>query len=264
MPAASKPIGHATRGTTNPNRLRRVDRYLAGPLAPLLRRADAPVVVDLGFGAAHWTTVEMRQRLAAVVPGVRVVGVEIDPARVAAALPWRGDGLDFVVGGFETPVPAGWPRPVIVRAANVLRQYDEADVAAAWGRITAGLAPGGVLLDGTCDEIGRRHAWVVVGAEGPRTLTISLDLTAVERPSDVAERLPKALIHHNVPGERIHAWLQALDRAWERHAPLSPFGVRQRWLATVASVRDAGWPVCDDARRWRLGELTVCWEAVAP
>jgi len=36
-----------TRGTTNPNRLRRVDRYIAA--LPVLRRTDHPVVVDLGF-----------------------------------------------------------------------------------------------------------------------------------------------------------------------------------------------------------------------
>ena len=36
--------------------------------------------------------------------------------------------------------------------------------------------------------------------EGPRTFTISLHLPSLERPSIVAQRLPKALIHRNVPG----------------------------------------------------------------
>lgn len=262
--ATPRPLGRPTRGTTNPNRLRRVDRYIAGPLGGLLRDAAAPTVVDLGFGATPWTTLELRERLVSVQPGTRVVGVEIDPARVAAAEPFADAGLAFLHGGFETPVPDGWARPTVVKAMNVLRQYDEAEVPQAWSTICRGLAPGGVLVDGTCDEIGRRCAWVVADAAGPRTLTISVSLEHLHRPSDVAERLPKCLIHRNVAGERVHAWLQALDRAWDVQAPLTPFGARQRWLASVASVRDLGWPVLHDARRWRLGEVTVPWDCVAP
>ena len=44
------PIGQVTRGTTGTNRLRRVDRWIARH--PALRRADDPIVVDLGFTGA--------------------------------------------------------------------------------------------------------------------------------------------------------------------------------------------------------------------
>ena len=252
-----------TRGTTNPNRLRRVDRWLAGPQAFRLRAAPDPVVVDLGYGASGITALELHARLARVRPDVSVVGIEIDPARVAAAAPLSRPGLSFAVGGFEVPLPGG-RRPVVVRAFNVLRQYAEEDVAPAWALVTSGLAAGGLLVDGTCDELGRRSAWIAVVPEGALSLTISLRLAGLERPGDVAERLPKALIHRNVPGERVHAWLTALDAAWARHAPLAAFGARQRWLATCRSVRDDGWPVLDGPARWRLGELTVAWSAVRP
>ena len=47
----------------------------------------------------------------------------------------------------------------------------------------ARLAPGGLLVDGTCDEIGRRAAWVAVTPEdGPVSLTLSLRLAGLERP----------------------------------------------------------------------------------
>ena len=82
--------------------------------------------------------------------------------------------------------------------------------------------------------------------------------------TEVAERLPKALIHRNVPGERIREFLQAMDRAWLEAAPLATFGHQQRWTAMCCALRDGGWPVRDGASRWRLGELTVGWEAVAP
>jgi hypothetical protein len=80
----------------------------------------------------------------------------------------------------------------------------------------------------------------------------------------VAERLPKALIHRNVPGERVHDLLVDLDRQWAVAAPLSVYGPVQRWLATVQGLRDAGWPVQGGRSRWRLGELSLPWAAVAP
>ncbi|MET9255801.1 class I SAM-dependent methyltransferase [Streptomyces sp. NPDC003717] len=264
-PAAARPVGTATRGTTHPNRLRRMDRWIAAAHGAELRRAAEPVAVDLGYGAAPWTAVELLHRLRRVAPHARVVGVEIDPARVAAAAPYAREGLDFVRGGFEVPLAR---RPQLIRAANVLRQYDEAAVADVWRRLCARLAPatpdsrGGLLVEGTCDEIGRRHVWVALGPEGPRTVTFAARLASLERPSDLAERLPKALIHRNVPGEPVHAFLRDFDRAWAAAAPYASYGARQRWQRAVRELT-ADWPVVDGPVRWRQGEVTVAWGALA-
>ncbi len=137
MTPTPRPVGTVTRGTTNPNRLRRVDRWLAGPAAAALRAAADPLVVDLGYGASPVTTIELADRLLRVRPDVEVVGLEIDPERVRAAQPLARAGVRFAHGGFELG-PVGGRRPVLVRAANVLRQYGEHEVAAAWG---AGRAP---------------------------------------------------------------------------------------------------------------------------
>jgi len=242
-----------------------MDRFLTHHGAALLRRpGPPPLVVDLGYGAAATTTVELRRHLATVRRDVEVVGVEIDPARVAAALPHADPpGLTFVRGGFDLGALRG--RPVaIVRAANVLRQYDESEVDGSWRLLQEHLAPDGLILEGTCDEIGRRSTWVVLDAEGPRSLTISLAFGAFEQPSDVAERLPKALIHRNVPGERVHDYLAAFDAAWAHTAPLASYGRRQHFLAACTALRDRGWPLLHGPHRWRLGEVTVRWDAVAP
>jgi SAM-dependent methyltransferase len=257
----SEPSGTVTRGTTNPNRLRRVDNWVVSHLATLLRAADDPLVVDLGYGRSPVTTVELRARLAAVRPDVRVIGLEIDPERVAAAAPAADPpGLDFRYGGFEL---AGL-RPVLVRAMNVLRQYDESEVDSAWSAMRRRLAPGGVLVEGTCDELGRLASWVTLGDTGPYSLTLAANLSTLDSPSTLAERLPKALIHRNVPGEPVHALLRALDAAWRTNAPYSVFGPRQRWRHSVAAIREAGWPVLDRPARWRQGELTVAWPVIAP
>ncbi len=294
-----RPDGEITRGTTNASRLRRVDRWITQAAAGALRSATRPLIVDLGYGASPVTTLELYQRVRAVAPDAEVTGLEIDPDRVASAgrrlaeLRAAGDelpGLSFAVGGFELPLPRP---PVLIRAFNVLRQYPEDRAWAAWARLRCGLADGGLLVEGTCDEIGRRAVWVTLpalppgsmppgsmppGARWPAPLpapggregliTFSARLASLERPSDLAERLPKTLIHRNVPGEPVHQFLRDFDRAWDHAAPYSPFGPRQRWLAAVTSL-SATWPVAGrppfgGRRRWRLGEVTLPWGALAP
>ncbi|MBD8726823.1 class I SAM-dependent methyltransferase [Frigoribacterium sp. CFBP 13707] len=255
------PIGSITRGTTGTNRLRRVDRWIAAH--PVLRRADDPLVVDLGYGASATTPLELHQRLRKVRPDVEVVGIEIDPERVRLASLSARPGVSFRLGGFEVPLDGG-RRPAVIRALNVLRQYDESQVDASWRLMTSRLQPGGVLVEGTCNEVGRVASWVDVTEAGPQTFTVALHLASLEAPSVVAERLPKALIHRNVPGERVHDLLVDLDRQWAIAAPLSVYGPVQRWIATVEGLRAAGWPVRHGRTRWRLGELTLPWSAVEP
>ncbi|MFM5903899.1 MAG: class I SAM-dependent methyltransferase [Microbacteriaceae bacterium] len=259
--ANKKPIGTITRGTTNPNRLRRVDRFIAAH--PVIKQ-DGCVVVDLGYGASPITAVEIHKRLRKLNESLQVVGIEIDRERVERGLALQVDGLSFLLGGFETPLPNGLTNAHVIRAFNVLRQYDESEVAAAWKQMQSRLHVDGILVEGTCDEIGRLSSWVLLDSQAPQSFTISLHLGSLEKPSDVAERLPKILIHHNVAGEAIHRYLSELDACWAKHAPLSSFGVVQRWLATCESMAERGWPIRRDKKRWRLGELTVDWSAVAP
>jgi hypothetical protein len=257
----ARALGLPTRGTTNANRLRRVDRWLLATQVPRLRDAVRPLVVDLGYGASAVTTLELADRLGPEVAGLEVVGLEIDPARIAAVAADRDPPrVDFRLGGFEL---AGL-RPVLVRAMNVLRQYDEESAARAWDTMRGALGPGGLVVEGTCDEWGRRAAWVALDADGPLTLTLSARVADLSVPSDLAERLPKALIHHNVPEQPVHGFLRAFDAAWAAAAGLSAFGPRQRWAAAAETLADQGWPLVGSTRRWRQGELTVRWSAVAP
>jgi hypothetical protein len=152
----------------------------------------------------------------------------------------------------------------VIRAFNVLRQYDEHEVAAAWTQLCSRLSPNGLLIDGTCDEIGRVATWVGLTPDGPETFTVALRLAGLDAPSIAAERLVKALIHRNVEGEAIHRFFVELDRAWAVAAPLQVYSPIQRWIATVTAMKESGWPVRDSAAAWRLGEITVDWDAVAP
>lgn len=255
-------MGQPTRGTTGHNRLRRADRWLvhsARVRAALLNCAE-PVVVDLGYGALPVTTLELANRLRALRDGVRVVGLEIDPERVKAARPAATGDVDFALGGFEL---AGLS-PILVRAFNVLRQYPAEQVADAWSAMQARLAPGGLIIEGTCDELGRRCCWVLLDRDGPLSLTLACDPMHIEHPSDLAERLPKVLIHHNVSGQPVHTLLATADRAWAAAAGHRVFGPRARWSAMLATLHESGIPIEPQRRRLRDAVLTVPWQVVAP
>lgn len=251
-------VGVITRGTTGFNRLRRCDRWMAHhpEIRRILRDSTQPLALDLGYGASFTTTVEWARWLRRLAPDVRVVGLEIDPQRV---LPPR-NGVTFQLGGFEL---AGY-RPHLVRAFNVLRQYDVSQVRSTWEMVCSRLAPGGIYVEGTCDETGRRCTWITLDAQGPRSLTLAWDPHTVAAPSDIAARLPKILIHRNIPGERIYALFQRLDAAWERCAGWSPHGPRIRWRQTLLLLQAEGLDFEFARRPIRDNLITVPWEVVAP
>ena len=208
----------------------------------------------MGYGDSYTTTCEWAWWLRRINPHISVVGLEIDPSRV---LPPR-DGVRFERGGFEL---AGY-RPHLVRAFNVLRQYDVAQVPDAWSMVCGRLAPGGVFIEGTCDELGRRASWVLLDRRGPVSLTLAWQPWDVAKPSDVAERLPKILIHRNVPGQKIHSLLQLCDDCWDKTNGLAAFGPRIRWRETQKLLREH-LPI-PRPRLLRDNILTVPWSVVEP
>lgn len=259
----AKAQGQITRGTTNPNRLRRIDRWINHHFGALIRSAEDPLLVDLGYGAYSVTTREWFERACEIRTDIQMVGIEIDPDRVRQAQADARENLNFILGGFEIPTDR---KPLIIRAFNVLRQYEESQVKSAWHTMTQRLQPNGILIEGTCDELGRIAVWVTLHAQedAPRALTFACDPKHLEKPSQFAERLPKILIHHNVPGERIHAFLQDWDKAWSSAAPFAVFGPRQRWRAAARELGRQLGPERPLAILPRSFTVTVPWSQVAP
>lgn len=253
----SRPLGTITRGTTGQNRLRRADRwlYFHPQVSSLLRSYNSPLAIDVGYGSSPTTTLEWATWLRKINPYTRVVGLEIDPNRLCNSV----DNVDFALGGFEM---AGY-RPNIARAFNVLRQYDVAEVPRAWQTMCQQITPGGFLLEGTCDELGRLASWILLNSNAqPLTLTLAWSASHVEKPSSLASRLPKILIHQNIAGYPINDLLQAADAAWQLCAPYAVYGPRQRWWHALKHLRQAGWLVEIPRRPPRDNLLTLPWEQV--
>ena len=264
MVALKKPVGAITRGTTNPNRLRRVDRYISS--LTFLKETDQPLAVDLGYGRTPVTAVELLSRLRKVAPQIKVLGIEIDPARVAEAKPLEHSLLSFTHGGFEIPIPPEFSSRKdvdLIRALNVLRQYSESEVQPAWEKMQSRPSENGLIIEGTSDELGRVASWVTLNKYEPISFTISLRLQGLDRPSKVAERLPKVLIHKNSPGTNIHRYLSELDQQWDKAAGFGAFGAAQRFMQVAKSMAQANWPIENKPKRWRLGELSVDFQAIS-
>ncbi len=219
-----KPLGQPTRGKTAPNRLRKTDVFLTVAFPEFIRRLPG-LYVDLGYGAFPITSVETLHRLRRLNPTLRVLGVEIDPARVAEAGPFIEPGLEFRLGGFNLPLQAG-ERVSIIRAFNVLRQYDEAAVTEALAALAETLTEGGLILEGTCDPLGRLLTFNLYRKDSA-ALTHAGLLLAPSLRQDFSPRqfqavLPKNFIHHAQPGGAIDAFFADWHAAWQAARALSP------------------------------------------
>lgn len=271
---SAKPVGQATRGKTACNRLRRIDRFLSLYDPLLLAREDGAYagafVVDLGYGAEPVTTLEMADWLQGQYPRLRVLGVEIDPARVAAAKPYETGQVMFRLGGFNLPLgtcPDGRHETVrAVRALNVLRQYDASAVIPALGELAHALLPGALVVEGTSDPNGR--IWTAnlfrktdaSNEEFPfehEGLVFGTNFRAGVDPALWQPVLPKNYIHRMAPGEPIFDFFQAWKRAARETAGYQAWGPRAWFLACAERLYQSGRKVVCRRKFLRNGLLVV-------
>ena len=90
--------------------------------------------VDLGYGFDARTTLESAARFRRVNPDLPILGVEIEKERVEAALPYADEKTFFRLGGFNLPLQKG-EHVRLIRAFNVLRQYEEKGFRPAYERL---------------------------------------------------------------------------------------------------------------------------------
>lgn len=277
-PRSRRPEGQVTRGKTAPNRLRRLDAFLAAYDAPLLRRTGGPFAdaccVDLGYGAEPFTTLESAARWRRERPDLRVVGVEIDPERVERARPYADERTDFRLGGFNLPMAEG-ETVRLVRAMNVLRQYEESAVAPAYARLAEHVAAGGLLIEGTSEPFGavwavnilRRRRTADPASPWPDWQLEALVFGTHFRtpafaqgfdPAQFQTVLPKSWIHRVVPGESIHDVFDAWKRATRETRAHAVWGVRRHFAAAARRLMEMGWRV--RARRRWTGRGWLVWE----
>lgn len=268
LAVSKKPEGQFTRGKTARNRLRQVDHFLLLYDPGLLTRADGPfadaLFADVGYGAEPFTALESAERFRQLNPSLKVLGVEIDPERVARAQPFADDLTFFRLGGFNLPLKDG-ETVRLIRAFNVLRQYEEPDVLPAWERMARGVPAGGLLIEGTSNPTGGIWAANVLRrldgtdpAWSREALVFFTNFKMGFDPLEFQTILPKNHIHHMVPGQPIHNFFTAWKAAVAETSPMQTWGLRQWYSAAAESLAKRGFQI--NLRRKLLSKGWMVWE----
>ena len=252
-PAPYRPQGQATRGKTARNRLRRSDIFFLLTEGRLIRMRDAEGVcsfyVDLGYGAEPFTTLETAERLRVQNPDLPVLGVEIDPERVKTALPYEDERTFFRLGGFNLPLLSE-EHARMIRAFNVLRQYDEAEWAAPIEQLGQQLIPGGVLLEGTSNPFGSvwtanviRRSMIPPYPVIREGFLFSTNFHMGFEPDLFQPVLTKNYIHRMIPGEDIFEFMEKWKDACRNLSPMRSFGLRALFCASAEELNRSGYRI---------------------
>ena len=281
---SKKPQGQPTRGKTASNRLRRVDNFILLYEPSLLTRTDGlftdALFVDLGYGFDARTTLESASRFRRLNPDLKILGVEIDKERVDAALPFADKKTFFRLGGFNLPLKPG-ERVRLIRAFNVLRQYEEKDFAPAYERLADYVLPGGLMIEGTsnpfgsiwCANLARKvkesgsslpvfpsiqeqaaglHSWRFDALVFSTNFRLGFDV------EEFQTILPKNLIHHMVRGEPIFDYFEAWKAAAAETSAMKTYGARQWFIAAAERMAERGYALATQ-RKW-LARGFLIWK----
>ena len=280
---SKKPEGQPTRGKTASNRLRRVDNFVLLYEPSLLTRTDGrfaqALFVDLGYGFDARTTLESAARFRRVNPDLPILGVEIEKDRVEAARPYADEKTFFRLGGFNLPLQEG-EHVHLIRAFNVLRQYEEKDFAPAYERLAQYVLPGGLMIEGTSTPYGQiwtanvarrlergEHALPkgrrdgVSDAEGWKVeaLVFSTNFRMGFEITDFQAVLPKNLIHHVVPEEPIYNFFEAWKQSAAETSAMKTYGLRQWFMQSAEFLTQKGYKINLQkkflSRGWLIWEL---------
>jgi hypothetical protein len=269
-PARSqKPEGQPTRGKTASNRLRRADNFILLYEPSLLTRTDglfaASLFVDLGYGFDARTTLESAARFRRANPNLPILGVEIDKERVEAALPFADSITHFRFGGFNLPMKTG-ERVRLIRAFNVLRQYEEKDFAPAYERLAEYVLPGGLMIEGTStpfgqvwaanlmrkEERGKKDTWRREALVFSTNFRLGFDV------EEFQTILPKNYIHHIVKGEPICDFFEAWKKSAAETSAAKVYGLRQWFIAAAESLARKGFKI--NLQKKFLSKGWLIWE----
>jgi hypothetical protein len=263
---SKKPEGQPTRGKTASNRLRRVDNFILLYEPSLLTRTDGmfadSLFVDLGYGFDARTTLESAARFRRLNPNLKILGVEIEKDRVEAALPYADEQTFFRLGGFNLPVKEG-EHVRLIRAFNVLRQYEEKDFAPAYERLAEYVLPGGLMIEGTstpfgniwCANVARTmddRRWTMEALVFSTNFRVGFDIT------DFQAVLPKNTIHHVVPGESIYDFFEAWKGAAAQSSAMKTYGPRQWFVHAAELLAQKGYKI--NLQKKFLGRGYLIWE----
>jgi hypothetical protein len=270
-----------------------VDNFILLYEPSLLTQTDGlfadSLFVDLGYGFDARTTLESAARFRRLNPNLKILGVEIEKERVEAALPYADEKTFFRLGGFNLPLKEG-EHVRLIRAFNVLRQYEEKDFAPAYERLAQYVLPGGLMIEGTSTPFG--NIWCANVARTTDNVTLRERSSATEESrhstagsfaalrmtsgwkfealvfstnfrtgfdiTDFQAVLPKNIIHHVVPGEEIYDFFEAWKGAAAQSSAMKTYGLRQWFVHAAELLAQKGYKI--NLQKKFLSKGWMIWE----
>lgn len=241
-----KAQGVETRGKTARYRLKRVDIFIMMHYPEVLTRNNgawnSAFYVDVGYGAYPWTTLESADKFWQLNSSIKILGVEIDNARVREAQKWEdNERVFFRQGGFNLPLKktssGSLEKIRLIRCFNVLRQcYEEDDVPKVHATLGSFLLDGGLLIEGTSDPPGRIWCTNVLRRRGDfvtlEAVVFSTNFQAGFEPEMFQPHLTKNFIHKmETQGEKIAQFFEMWKLAFKETLAIADFGIRQHFVA---------------------------------
>jgi len=253
-----------TRGKTSPGRLQALDGYLLRWEKDLLTRQDGAwaraAFVDVGFGEHPWTTLESARAFRTLNPSLPVVGVELEPARVASAQVHADALTEFREGGFALPLREG-ETVRLIRATNLLRGYRPEDVAGVHQTLGERLLEGGLLVEGSTDAsgaVGVSHLLRRGGAGLVReALLFHTDFSRGFAPVLFRDWMPRDFRRRVKPGEPIHHFFSQWTEAWSAARAAGPLAPPEAFRSSVLGLSTRVEGIVTEP--WLLGHGYVLW-----
>ncbi|MBN2443139.1 MAG: hypothetical protein JXJ04_17395 [Spirochaetales bacterium] len=214
--------------------------------------------VDLGFGKFPATTLQTAEYLRRINPELLVLGVEIDKTLVLEAEKYSDDLTQFRYGGFNLPLKHLKNIPIenvrIIRAFNVLRQYNEDEVYDAFMTLGHYLLPGGLIIEGTSDPYGRVWAANILRKNKSdhlikEALVFSTNFKGGFEPRHFQPILPKNYIHHMVPGEEIYTFIEDWKKEYKKNLSTGKTTAKQLFIDTARNLKEQGYAV-ETRKKW--------------
>jgi hypothetical protein len=168
----------------------------------------------------------------------------------------------FRLGGFNLPLKEG-EQVRLIRAFNVLRQYEEKDFAPAYERLAQYVLPGGLMIEGTSNPFG--SVWVANLARKRETgdwrleaLVFSTNFRSGFDITDFQAVLPKNYIHHVLPGEPIYDFFEAWKQSAAETSARKVYGLKQWFNHSAESLAGKGYRI--NLQKKFLSRGYLIWE----
>lgn len=239
-----------TRGKTKPRRLQLWLSWFRQTFHQSNTLRDRSIV-DLGYGEKPYSTFELFEEAQRWFPSISLIGLETAEHRHLQAQSLNHPKIQFILGSADA-IASCTPRPYLIRALNVLRQYPPRHVALIREDWLQKCPDDLILTEGSTDRDGHVLGMWVVGKQRKARLVLGVSGERGFAPNQVVAALPNDLRWQHTRPEWVSTLLDRWTAAWVLTDSRRP--ALERFYASIEGLRreHPSW-VEDDNGLWKAG-----------